>query len=125
MDIPYILSVAAILIAGWFLYRHEWKKKPLEDFTKVLDSRDWRRYELAVRELQKRGQDVSIYIPGIVSLLVGDSKIQRAMGQRVLEKCFPVIAAEIKGYCYMENVAVCREKAAPLLARFPDEIHGA
>jgi len=122
MNSTHILTVAAIMIGGWFLYRHDWRKKPLEDFTEHLDSRDWRRYEFAINELQRRGQDVSVYIPRVVSLLAADSKIQRAMGQRVIEKCFPEIAGEIKGYSYMADVAACREKAASLLSRFPDEI---
>ena len=117
----HILTVAGILLAGWFLYRHDWKKKPLTDFTQHLDSRDWRRYEFAIRELQKRGQDVSAYLPRVVSLLAAESKIQRAMGQRVIEKCFPEIAGEINGYSYVADVETCRDKAAPLLARFPDE----
>ena len=83
MNSTHFLTVAAIMIGGWFLYRHDWKKKPLEDFTQHLDSRDWRRYEFAIRELQKRGQDASVYIPRVVSLLAADSKIQRAMGQRL------------------------------------------
>ena len=85
MDVAHILAVIAILLAGWFLYRHDWKKKPLTDFTQHLDSRDWRRYGFAIRELQKRGQDVTIYIPRVVSLLAADSRIERAMGQRVIE----------------------------------------
>jgi len=121
MNSTHILTVAAIMIGGWFLYRHDWKKKPLEDFTQHLDSRDWRRYEFAIRELQKRGQDASVYIPRVVSLLAADSKIQRAMGQRVIERCFPDLAGEIKEYSYLANVAICREKAASLLSRFPDE----
>ncbi len=121
MNATHVLTVADILIAAWFLYRHDWRKKPLEDFMQHLDSRDWRRYEFAIRELQKRGQDVSVYIPRVVSLLAADSKIQRAMGQRVIERCFPDIAGEIKGYSYLADVAACREKAAPLLSRFPDE----
>ena len=121
MNSTHILTVAAIMIGGWFLYRHDWKKKPLEDFTQHLDSRDWRRYEFAIRELQKRGQDASVYIPRVVSLLAADSKIQRAMGQRVIERCFPDLAGEIKEYSYLANVAICREKAASPLSRFPDE----
>ena len=92
MNATHVLTVTAILIAAWFLYRHDWKKKPLTDFTQHLDSRDWRRYEFAIRELQKRGQDVSVYLPHVVSLLAADSKIQRAMGQRVIEKCYPEFA---------------------------------
>ena len=121
MNATHVLTVAAILIAAWFLYRHDWRKKPLEDFTQHLDSRDWRRYEFAIRELQKRGQDASVYIPRVVSLLAADSKIQRAMGQRVIERCFPDLAGEIKEYSYLADVATCREKAASLLSRFPDE----
>ncbi len=121
MNSTHILTVAAIMIGGWFLYRHDWKKKPLEDFTQHLDSRDWHRYEFAIRELQKRGQDASVYIPRVVSLLAADSKIQRAMGQRVIERCFPDLAGEIKEYSYLADVATCREKAASLLSRFPDE----
>jgi len=121
MNATHVLTVAAILIAAWFLYRHDWRKKPLEDFTQHLDSRDWRRYEFAIRELQKRGQDASVYIPRVVSLLAADSKIQRAMGQRVIERCFPDLAGEIKEYSYLADVATCREEAAPLLSRFPDE----
>jgi hypothetical protein len=29
MNATHILTVAGILIAGWFLYRHDWNKKPL------------------------------------------------------------------------------------------------
>ena len=124
MNATQVLTVAGILIAGWLLFRHDWKRKQLTDFTRHLDSRDWRRYEFAIRALQKRGQDVSVYLPQVVSLLVADSQLQRAMGQRVIEKCFPNIANEIAGYAYTQDVAVCRERAASLLSRFANETHG-
>jgi hypothetical protein len=43
------------------------------------------------------------------------------MGQRVIEKCFPDLAAELKGCSYTVDVAACRERAATLLTKFPDE----
>jgi hypothetical protein len=116
MDITYLLIVAAILIAGWFLYQHDMKKKPLEHFTESLESRNWRRYEHDIRQLQKRGLDVSGYLPQVVSLLAGDSKLERAMGQRVIEMCYPEVAGELSGYSYMNDVAECQASAATLLA---------
>ena len=125
MNTTHVLTVAAILIAAWFLFRHDWKKKPLTDFTRHLDARDWRRYEFAIRELAKRGQDISIYLPQVVGLLAADSKIQRAMGQRVIEKCYPEIAKEIAGYSYMQDISTCSRQAAPLLFRFAEKTQNA
>ena len=124
MNATGVLTVAGILIVSWFWYRHDWKKKPLTDFTQHLDSRDWRRYSFAIRELQKRGQDVSIYLPRVVSLLAADSKMQRAMGLRVIQRCYPDIARELEGYSFMHDVAACQERAASLLSRFPDKPQG-
>ncbi len=121
MNLTYILAVLAILVAGWFLYRHDWKKKPLTDFTQHLEARDWRRYEFAICELQKRGQDVSAYLPRVISLLAADSKLQRAMGQRVIQKCYPEQAGEIAGSSPLQDTAVCRERVAALVARYPDD----
>jgi hypothetical protein len=85
----------------------------------MLQSDDWRFHKAAIKELRRRGQDVVPYLPRIVALLVADSKIERAGAHVTIKDCFPDLAAEIQGYSPTADLESCREKAAPLLSRFP------
>jgi len=85
----------------------------------MLQSDDWRFHKAAIKEMRRRGEDVTVYLPRIVALLAADSKVERSAGQMTIKDCFPELAAEIQGYSPTADVEACRTKAAPLLSRFP------
>ena len=76
------VAVAAIVVAlglgaGWLLDRRRWRSKTREQLAAMLQGSDWRYYKMAIRELKRRGEDVSVHIPRLVGMLVSDSRVER------------------------------------------------
>ena len=84
----------------------------------MLRNNDWRFYKPAIQELKRRGEDVTVFIPKIVALLISETKMDRMAGLITLKDCFPELVSEIAGFSPSADITLCRAKAAPLLARF-------
>src|SRR3989442_1356662 len=83
-----------------------------------LDSAVWRQHLGAITELRRRGEDVSAYVPRIISKLVSPSKADRVATHIFVKVCFPELLAELQDYSPEAEVDICRTKAASLLSRF-------
>ena len=118
MSAETLITVAVALVVGWFFAFFGWRRKPREELHRMLQSNNWRNYRSAIKELRRRGEDVGVYIPRIVALLVSDSLIERTVGKQVIQSCFPDLAREIAGFSPASGVEACRAKAAGLLSRF-------
>jgi hypothetical protein len=118
MTLPIIIGFAALLVGAWYIDTRSWKKKSREELVLMVQSDDWRYHAAALKELRRRGENVAIYIPHIVKLLVAESKVDRTAAQMTIRDCFPELAREIQGYSPTSDLESCRAKAAPLLSRF-------
>jgi hypothetical protein len=114
-----MIGVAVVLTGAWFWDTRSWRRKSREELVRRLQSKDWRFHKVAIKEMRRRGEDVSVFLPGLVALLIADTRVERAAAQITIKACFPDLAAEIQGYSPSADVGVCRSKAAPLLSRFP------
>ena len=113
-----VIVVALGLGAGWFLDRRRWRSKTREQLAAMLQDSDWRYYKMAIRELRRRGEDVSVHLPRLVGMLVADSRMERGAAKVILGACFPELAGELKDFSPTASLEVCRARAAPLLERF-------
>lgn len=119
MSTTAIIAAAVALAGAWYWDIRSWRRKSRDELIRLLRSDDWRFHKPAIKEMRRRGEDVAVYLPRIVALLVADSKVERAAGQMTIKDCFPELAGEIQGYSPTEDVQACCAKAAPLLSRFP------
>jgi hypothetical protein len=118
VNITTLILVAALLAGAWFVDRWLWRRRSREKLIGMLQSNNWRLYKPAIRELRRRGEDVTAYIPRIVALLVSNSKTERAAAKTTISACFPDLIKEIAGYSATADIDACRARAAPLLSRF-------
>ena len=113
-----VVLIAVGLVVAWYLDTRSWKMKTREDLLQMVHSENWRYHKIAIKELQKRGEDTTVHIPQFVKSLVSESKFERSSAHITLQDCFPSIAAEIKGYTGTADISQCRVKAQPLLSRY-------
>jgi hypothetical protein len=113
-----LIIIAVALVVGWFCAFFGWRRKPREELHRMLQSNKWRYYQSAIKELRRRGEDVTVYLPRIVAMLVSDSLIERTAAKQAIENCFPDLAPEIAGFSPASGVEACRAKAVGLLSRF-------
>ena len=113
-----VILFAIAVVVAWYLDVNSWKKKSRQELLGMVQSKNWRFHRVAIKELQRRGEDTTVYIPQFVALLVSENKIERAAAHLTLQDCFPSIAMEIKGYTGTADLSLCRTKANPLLLRY-------
>lgn len=119
MNVTALIVVVPLLLCAWVIDIWLWRRKSRDKLVGMLKSDDWRSYKPAVLELRRRGDDVTIYLPRIVAMLVSNSKIERAAAKAIIKSCFPDLAGDVADYSATADIETCRGKAASLLSRFP------
>ena len=92
MSTTAIIAAAVALAGAWYWNTRSWRRKSRDELIRMLQSDDWRFHKAAIKEMRRRGEDVTVYLPRIVALLAADSKVERAAGQITIKDCFPELA---------------------------------
>ena len=114
------LSVAFIALLIWAFRSDKkmWRQKPVAELVAMVESNEWKNWDAGLAELNRRGEDITRFIPHLVSHLVSDSRITRAAAEMMLKDYFPQLKPDLQGYSPSHDAAVCRQKIAPLLAKY-------
>ena len=109
-----IAVVAIALVAAWaadrWIRRQIWGKKSTEELLGILADAEWRKWELALRELRRRGLDLSSSIKPLAARLLSESKWERAAARIVLMNVYPETRSLLKNY-HAEDDEPTRRKA--------------
>jgi hypothetical protein len=114
-----ILIVAApALVWAFVADRRSWKRKSRDELIGMAGGQDWRRWKAAIAELQRRGEDTTVFIPSLLRALVSESRVTREAARITLVAFFPDMKLHLKEFSASEDVAMSRKKIAALLARY-------
>jgi hypothetical protein len=113
--LPLTIAIIASLIWAFRADKNMWRTKPAAELIAMIESKDWRYWETAIEELRRRGEDISRFVPRLVSGLVADSVMSRTAADAALKKLFPEFNGHLRGYLPTHDVAASRQKLAPLL----------
>ena len=115
---PLIVVISALLIWAFRSDKNMWKQKPVAELVAMVESNEWSQWNGGLAELNRRGEDITRFIPHLVSHLVSDSRITRAAAEMMLKDYFPQLKPDLQGYSPSHDAAVCRQKISPLLAKY-------
>lgn len=119
MPIGYLIAGLALLLLGAYFYDEwTWRKKPREALVGLVLAPEWRLHPKAMSELRRRGEELSGFLPRFLPLLGDESRNERVAAEMILRKFYPQVARELEGYSPMADPETCREKLAPLLAKY-------
>jgi hypothetical protein len=111
-----------VLLAAWGLdsWRRNriWRAKPIEELLGIVAGHDWRRWELALGELKRRGHDIAGAIPGLAGRLLSESKWERAAARIVLMNVYPETRPLLKSYRASDDESTRRKALEPFFAKF-------
>jgi hypothetical protein len=113
-------AVVLALILGAVLFaKRRRRRKPSAEFAVIAESGPVHERKAALLELRRRGEDISRFIPHLLSLLVSPSSTKRSLAFDLVKDVFPDVAKRLDGYQYdIVDEAKCREKVGPLLANY-------
>jgi hypothetical protein len=113
------LCVLLVIAVVWAIRKdlNTWKTRPSSELVTMVEGNDWSHWQNALAELQRRDEDLSRFIPLLISRLVSDSPMARSAADATLKKSFPEFKEHPKGYLSAQDPAVSRRKIAPLLAK--------
>lgn len=113
-EIGTIAAVAIALVGAWaadrWIRRRIWGKKSIEELLGILADAKWRKWELALRELRRRGHDISSTIKPLAARLLSDSAWERSAARIVLMNVYPETRFLLKNY-HSEDDEPTRRKA--------------
>lgn len=112
---------AAIVLGIIWAYRSDrtlWRDKPTDQLVAILKGGEWAKWDAAIEQLQRRGENISLFIPRLVTALVSDSLMTRAAAEATLKKWFPEFKENLKGYLPSRDVGTSRKQLESLLARY-------
>lgn len=117
-----IAVIAIALVAAWaadrWIRRQIWGKKSTEELLGILTDAEWRKWELALRELQRRGQDISSTIRPLAARLLSESKWERAAARIVLMNVYPETRSLLENYHSEEDEATRRKALEAFFAKY-------
>ena len=118
LALPLAVAIIATLVWAFRSDKNMWRTKPAGELVAMVESDEWRYLQTAMEELRRRGEDISRFIPRLVSGLFSDSVLARTAADAALRELFPEFKEQLKRYLPTQDVAVARQKLAPLLARY-------
>jgi|SRR6478609_11656907 len=118
LAIPLVVAFIAMAIWAFRSDKNMWKTKPVTELVTMVEGDEWRYWLTALEELRRRGEDISRFIPRLVSRLVSDSLMSRTAADATLKDLFPEFKEHLTGYLPTHDVATSRQKLAPLLAKY-------
>jgi hypothetical protein len=118
LALPLIVAIIVVVIWAYRADKNMWKTKPVAELMALVESHDWQKWDGGLAELNRRGEDITRFIPHLVSHLVSDSRITRAAAEMMLKDYFPQLKPELQGYSPSQDPAACRQKIEPLLTKY-------
>ena len=112
------IAFIALLIIAYIYDQWRWRVRPREKLLEMIRVADWRLHRAAMAELQRRGEDLSVFLPRFVPLLAAGSRTERAAAETIIRKFYPQVAHELGGYSPIADVETCRDRIAPLVLRY-------
>ena len=115
-----IVLVVAVPLVLWALRadRRRWAAKSREDLAAMLAADEWGHWKPALKELKRRGEDTSIYLPLLVPRLLADTHRAREAARITLVDQYPEIRELLAGYRAADEVDVSRGKLARVLEKY-------
>jgi hypothetical protein len=117
-----IAVIAIALVAAWvadrWIRRRVWGKKSTEELADILTGAEWRKWELALRELQRRGHDTSPTIKPLATRLLSGSKWERTAARIVLMNVYPETRPFLKNYDSEGDEATRRKSLEAFFAKY-------
>ena len=117
-----VAVIAAILVAAWLLDRWRrrriWGRKPSEELIALLRGADWRYWQLALVELQRRRLAISPAIAELARHLIAGTRVQRIAARMALMKACAETRPYLQDYRTSEDEPARRRALEPLLAKY-------
>jgi len=118
LALPLVVAIIAMAIWAFRSDKNAWKTKPTAELVVMVESDKWSYWQTALEELRRRGEDISRFVPRLVSALVSDSTMARTAAEAVLKDLFPEFREQLRGYLPAQDVAKSRQTIGPLLAKY-------
>jgi len=116
-----ILALVVLVVGvpiAFVMDRNSWRKRPREDLERILRERDWARMTTALKEIKRRGEDISPYIPCALALLLSESSPVRSAGKLTIKDHYPEIARQITKFEATGKAEAREAILAPLLEKY-------
>ncbi len=123
-----VLAVTVVAFAAAFISDlRTWRNKSRDELLAHALGSDWRYWKACMRELKRRGEDVSRCVPHIASHLLSEYQFLREAAQRALSDVFPEIRAALRecGYRPADPAGESRAKLAALFVQHSGAYAGA
>jgi len=123
MDMSDRLVLALVILVigvpiAYIMDRNSWRKRPRADLEKMLRGGDWGRTGIALKEIKRRGEDISRYIPVVLALMTSESVTARTAGKLALKDHYPDIAREIPRFEATGPAETRATMLAPLIQKY-------
>jgi hypothetical protein len=119
-----LIMLAIALPIAFIMDRNSWRKRPREALERILREKDWARVGAALKEIKRRGEDITPYVPVVLELMAADSASVRTAGKLALKDHFPEIAREIPEYEATGPEDIRAAILSPILQRYGTERNG-
>lgn len=116
-SLPLTLLFGLALLWAYRKDSKRWHDKPNDELAVLVTGQDWRNWQAALEELQRREQDLAPYATHFVAGLVADSIHTRTASESMLKRFYPQLKEDLRGYSPMHDVAASRTRLAGLLER--------
>jgi hypothetical protein len=115
-----IILILAIPLVLWAIRAdsRRWTTRSREDLIGMLGSDDWKYWKLAMKELRRRGEDTSIYVPHLMPRLLADTQMVREAARITLASHFPEVRDHLSDYRAADDVNISRKKLTSLFEKY-------
>src|ERR1700694_2710482 len=115
-----VVLILAIPLVFWAMRAdsRRWARKSREDLLGMIAADNWRYWQPALKELQRRGEDTSIHLPLLVPRLLADTRTAREAARITLVNQFPDLRDQLSDYRAAEEVDASGKKLALLLEKY-------
>lgn len=115
-----IVLVVAVPLVLWAMRadRRRWATRPRDDLAAMLAADKGGYWKPALKELKRRGEDTSIYLPLLMPRLLADTHRAREAARITLVDQFPELRDPLAGYRAAEDIDVSRGKLARLFEKY-------
>ena len=112
--------VGMALVGAWVWNRNRWGRKSDEELLALANAEDWRHWQDALEELQRRGADLAGHDRRLAAHLLSDSPFEREAARLALAALWPEWKQDLIacGYMSTQSPEESRTKLAPLFAHF-------
>ncbi len=110
MLIAVVTTVVVLLVVVSIAEVRKLRRKPTEELMALLYTDQWARYGAALKELRRRGEDLTAFEERVRDLLVSDHLVDRANAYNLLTDFYPATKAQLAGYRSTDAPDVARRK---------------